>query len=417
MQGHGQGRTNAGWLRAAAAVLAVAVLVPVAYAARPSGRAAVAVPRVTHIVIQPQRLAIGALSGVAAVSAKEAWAVGTTSVDFDPSHGTALIEHWNGTGWTVLPSPAGTGSHLDAVTARSPNDAWAVGAVSTGRSSPRQLIVHWDGHAWTRIAAPGAGHGSSLNGVMELSSHDVWAVGSFDVSLGRRLLIEHWNGHVWKRVVKTPRLPKGFVDAALNSVSGTSGHNVWAVGAMTNCGCGPGEPVALHWNGRAWKRHGISGLHSPYNLNGVAVVSARRAFVAGETGEGDSPTHAQIAHFTGHRWTLQHTPSPHHTRRPSDFLSGVAAVTRNNAWTVGQTANDILLEHFNGRAWRRVSDTIVLPGVTAAGHGDTLSAVAATSRTDAWAMGAVHRLSGNASLALILHWDGSAWSCCDPLAP
>jgi hypothetical protein len=368
------------------------------------------VPRVAHIVIQPARYATGSLSGVAAVSATDAWAVGTTSVDFDLSHGTVLVEHWNGASWNVLPSPGGPGSHLESVSARTATDAWAVGAVSSGTANPRQLIVHWNGLAWKRIASPAPGHGSSLNGVTELAPHDVWAVGSFEAHLGRRLLIEHWNGHVWKRVVRTPRLPKGFVDAALNSVSGTSAHNVWAVGAMTNCGCGPGEPVALHWNGRVWTRHGVSGLHSPYNLNSVDVVSARRAFVAGETGEGDSPTHAQIARLVGGRWTLQHTPSPHHTGRPSDFLSGVSAVTRNNAWAVGQTANDILIEHFNGRAWHRVDDRIALPGVAPAGHGDTLSAVAATSRTNAWAVGAVHRVSANDSLALILRWNGTAWT-------
>jgi hypothetical protein len=421
MHGHGQRTTKTAWLRVGIAVLAVAAVVPVAHGARSPARAATAVPRVAHIVIQPQRLATGALAGVAAVSAKDAWAVGTTSIDFDTSHGHALIEHWNGSAWTVLPSPVGPGSHLDAVAARSANDAWAVGSVSTGTSNPRQLILRWDGHTWKRIASPTPGHGSTLNGVTELSRHDAWAVGSMEVSLGRRLLIEHWNGHVWKRVVKTPRLPKGFIDAALNSVSGTSAHNVWAVGSMTNCGCGPGLPVALHWNGRVWTRHGISGLRSPYNLNGVDVVSARRAFVAGETGEGDSPTHAQIARFTGRRWGLQHTPSPHHTGRPSDFLSGVSAVTRNDAWAVGQTASNVLLERFNGRAWRQVDDRIVLPqiapGVSPGAHDDTLAAVASTSRTNAWAVGAVHRRLANDSLALILHWNGSAWSCCDPLAP
>jgi hypothetical protein len=184
---------------------------------------------------------------------------------------------------------------------------------------------------------------------------------------------------------------------------------------MTNCGCGPGLAVILHYNGRTWKRGAIPRVRGGYSLRSVDAVSARVAFVAGETGGGDGPTHARLSRFTGRRWTPMSTPSPgQHTRHPSDFLSGVAATSAHDAWAVGSTKTDILIEHYNGRAWRQVPGTLTLPqiapGIAPGAHDDTLLAVAATSPRDAWVVGRVLRLLSGDSLALILHWNGHAWS-------
>ena len=69
------------------------------------------------------------LRGVAAVSANDIWAVGYSS---DPSTGAShtLTEHWDGTAWSVVPSPdTTTGLNiLTAVTALSTGNVVAVGA-------------------------------------------------------------------------------------------------------------------------------------------------------------------------------------------------------------------------------------------------------------------------------------------------
>jgi hypothetical protein len=48
-----------------------------------------------------------------------------------------LIEHWNGSAWTIVPSPnVGSGNNsLAAVAARSANDVWAVGYADKDLSS------------------------------------------------------------------------------------------------------------------------------------------------------------------------------------------------------------------------------------------------------------------------------------------
>jgi hypothetical protein len=81
------------------------------------------------------------LYGVAAVSARNVWAVG----DYDNASGVqqTLIEHWNGARWRVIPSPSpGTiANFLSALAVVSATDHWAVGDYSNG--SFQTLIEHY----------------------------------------------------------------------------------------------------------------------------------------------------------------------------------------------------------------------------------------------------------------------------------
>src|SRR5579872_2095126 len=96
------------------------------------------------------------LQAVAAVSATDVWAVG----DSFNTHARAqqtLIEQWHGTSWQVVASP-NTGAYLNeltAVAAISSTDVWAVGYSQNRREAPFQtLIEHWDGTGWSVV--PGA---------------------------------------------------------------------------------------------------------------------------------------------------------------------------------------------------------------------------------------------------------------------
>jgi hypothetical protein len=79
------------------------------------------------------------------------------------------------------------------------------------------------------------------------------------------------------------------------------------------------------------------------------------------------------------------------------YLSAVAATSPANAWAVGGAHNDtVLILHWNGRNWARAR-TPRLDGVA------FLQSVAATSARNAWAVGAVGKKT------LILHWNGVSW--------
>ncbi|MGH3192251.1 MAG: hypothetical protein ACRDOL_34390 [Streptosporangiaceae bacterium] len=96
-------------------------------------------------------------------------------------------------------------------------------------------------------------------------------------------------------------------------------------------------------------------------------------------------------------------------------LTGVAAVSNSSAWAVGYTGNNsaqkILMLHWNGKAWSRVTSPSVL---TAAGE---LSAVTVVSAKSAWAVGSTAGVGTGLGHSLLLHWNGSTWSRVTSPAP
>ena len=80
-----------------------------------------------------------------AISTNNVWAVG-----FCDNFSGDLVEHWDGTSWSVVSSPAfnGTNDILHGISADASNDVWAVGNSGGG------LILHFDGTSWSRTVLP-----------------------------------------------------------------------------------------------------------------------------------------------------------------------------------------------------------------------------------------------------------------------
>ncbi len=89
------------------------------------------------------------LKSVAAVSSDDVWAVGYS---YNPNCGLCsdtLIEQWDGSSWSVIPSPnPGVDNRLHAVSAASASDIWAVGDQWLNWSTHIPLILHYDGANW-----------------------------------------------------------------------------------------------------------------------------------------------------------------------------------------------------------------------------------------------------------------------------
>src|SRR5207248_4277012 len=100
------------------------------------------------------------LTALSTVSANDVWATGTFNIK-GTQISNALIEHWNGSQWNIVPSPnPGTRSYfLKAVSAVSTNNVWTVGFTSNNKSgaSQKTLIEHWDGSQWTIVPSPNTG--------------------------------------------------------------------------------------------------------------------------------------------------------------------------------------------------------------------------------------------------------------------
>src|SRR5258706_10492972 len=93
------------------------------------------------------------LQSVAGASANDVWAVGYQSSASNVTQ--ALIEHWNGSSWNTVPAPdlGKDSGQLNGVAALTASDAWAVGTSTTngGANTPTSqhaLVEHWNGSAW-----------------------------------------------------------------------------------------------------------------------------------------------------------------------------------------------------------------------------------------------------------------------------
>lgn len=158
----------------------------------------------------------------------------------DPGSGTtpALAMHWDGSGFTVVPTPYPSGGTpgwgLEAASALASDDIWAVGGGSDGDEVASGYIIHWDGANWTRVQGPTPGTFQRLYAVEAIAPDDVWAVGdSFTAGVGYAPLFLHWNGSQWS-TVPSP-------DGGRSLVAFASDH-VYSSGSGI-----------VHWNGIEWR--------------------------------------------------------------------------------------------------------------------------------------------------------------------
>lgn len=122
------------------------------------------------------------LSGVTGItSTGNIWAVGyIDNSNTGPEQN--LIERWNGTTWGVVSSPdIGSGSNqLNNVAAITAKNIWAVGTSNNSVGSYGQTLVeHWDGKVWSVVSSPNIGSGNnSLIGIARIRGTSIlWAVG------------------------------------------------------------------------------------------------------------------------------------------------------------------------------------------------------------------------------------------------
>jgi hypothetical protein len=244
------------------------------------------------------------LSDAVSISAGNAWAVGgygASRLGQGVSE-TALIEHWDGTQWTVAatPSPPDPDSQLLALTAVSASDIWAIGwQGSNSYTDTIPLVEHFDGTAWHLVTAPAPG-GSGTSAYPEAISgtgpDDIWMAGAVSpngeggIGTGSTPFLEHWNGTAWS--LATTGLPAGAIGR--NSLYAASPTDVWA--AQTT-GQGIGTSF-VHFDGHSWttvsfpgpREYGVS-----YTYYAISGSGPGDIWAVGTETTGDVPL---IAHLS-----------------------------------------------------------------------------------------------------------------------
>jgi hypothetical protein len=351
-----------------------------------------------HIVAAPN-VNESFLNATAEVASNDVWAVGGIS---NPSTGQIqpLAEHFNGTSWSVVPTPtAPNGSFFKGVAAVAGNNAWAVG--TTGSLSTGPLVEHWNGTSWSIVSTPSLTSGGLFNAVTATGPNDVWAAGF----TGPNTLIEHFNGTAWS-VVPTPAINHSL----LFGISADSSTDAWAVGSA-----GRSDSVVeiLHWNGTAWSAVTAPSPGFGSNLRSVVALAPNNVWAVGQTPSASDES--LIEHFDGTSWSV--VPSPN--VGVGDDLTGVAAVSANNVWAVGSfvdpnaNVDRTLTEHFDGTSW----SVIPSPNVTATGGGSLAGVTALPSTGDVVAVGVAPLSNGQANGLILANNEPSGATPVGPASP
>jgi hypothetical protein len=221
-------------------------------------------------------------TAVAAPSADNAWAFGTTNAAGAPAPGTPVAEHWNGTKWSSSALPSGLSSEIFAASAVSASSVWAVTEVGGD-------ILHWNGSAWS-VADHVPGSDLLFTGITAVSNSDVWAFGFS--SLGPGLGTWHYNGHTWTQVNGSA--------VGLVSASAVSATNIWAIGSSSE---GPAGDMLAHYNGTSWEPVTAAALSGLY-FSGILALSGTNVWATAENGSNK----ALLVHFNGSQWTSVAVP-------------------------------------------------------------------------------------------------------------
>jgi hypothetical protein len=321
------------------------------------------------------------LDGVADISPTDAWAVGSFAGTLLLGSGPIsqpVIEHWDGTQWSVFPSAPfnkpGDAAALLAITAISANDIWAVGGATLVigvNTVGGNLFEHWDGTAWTPTIAF-LGGGFAAGAASADATDDIWAVGSSGLSSAQASpFVAHFNGANWKSVPSATLAPGA--SAAFNGVVALAPNNVWAVGSITDVMSGPASTLIEHYDGSEWSvvPSPSAGQNQSNDLFGITAVSPTDIWafghyaVSSDGTEGTGPSlqgvqKTLLLHWDGTSWTLVPSPSPEAGGILNDTLDA-GVTTGQNVWIVGTQSGVPGSDAFTA--------TLAIHSTTAAGAG------------------------------------------------
>jgi hypothetical protein len=293
------------------------------------------------------------LATLASVSCPDSGACFAVGNAFTHGKDRPLVERWDGTAWSVVPTPALSllGS-LGSVSCVSSRSCMAVGSsFGTTGGLARTFTARWDGASWSQIASPTPGQGGSLTGVWCVNDSRCDAVGeSISGSGTQRALVERWNGTTWS-VIASPN---------------ASGVGSW--------------------------------------LSSVSCSTASNCFAVGEREPSQQTGRTLVERWTGAAWTI--VPSPNVSSSSVSRLIGVACTGPNACaavgWYLGAQGSTTLTETWGGASWR------IVPSANVTGNG-SLDSVSCASPNDCVAAGGYSRGTG-VNATLIERWQGTAWT-------
>jgi hypothetical protein len=302
------------------------------------------------------------LTGVIALRAKDAWAVGS-------SRDGAVVMRWNGSSWRSVPLPGAAGFFPTAAAASSPGNVWVAGNVG---GSDTGKIMRWNGSSWQPIALP---TGVTAQSPVVLGPANAWVVGptvcTGQANCTSQLL--HWDGAGWTSFA---------VPASISSLAGSSTANMWATGWQDGLAA---RLAVYHWTGTTWKSV-ASAPHPRIESAGLAAPSAGHVWIGGWLATSRTPMF--VLQWNGSRWA-QHTAA---IKPPGGAFQNASTTLAPDGYHGVWLGPWV---HWTGATWISVP-----PGISTSAFDLTDIALIPRSRS-LWGVGLRHRSAAHPQQSLI----------------
>ncbi len=306
------------------------------------------------------------LNGVAAISAQDAWAAGTS---LKGSTSSAFVVRWNGKSWRQVKLPGSVKTALDTAKTQS------VGIRATGSADVWLYSAHgyarWTGHSWRTGTFPAAVRNQPA-GLLVFSSRDAWLVGTNDASSTATAFAEQYNGHGWQAM---PPPPVTYFQVAASSAKSI---------CVVNGGVGEASDtttVLACWHGSSWQDVTLPASldQQDATIGSILVSSPDSVWLGGEVNaSGDG----LAAHWLNGTWHV--TTLPAVTTLGQDVLSLLVPDGHGGMWARGYApfTPAYRIWHYTGGHWAGPT----LPNI--GGSINSLLDIAAVPGTSsAWAVG------------------------------
>lgn len=252
------------------------------------------------------------LAGVSCPTAVDCLAVGSKG-----NHGgvpTTLVERFDGTSWSIVPSPNPAGaevSSLEAVSCPSAVSCTAVGFSAASPTEQSTLVERWDGSSWAIVPSPALpGDLPILEGVdcrpaTCTAGGQAGHQGKDEFTAAP--LVQQETAGVWE-TARTPHPPRTH-DDGLGGVDCPSAARCFAVGsARSRTGV---TTLIESGHGATWAI--VASPDAPGTLSALAALACPTPTRCLAVGDNDNGTGRRLTFaetWNGRAWTIVHTPSP-----------------------------------------------------------------------------------------------------------